>query len=415
VTLINSGESKAFDIQCVFTPGDLIPRNNGGVVNMGDLPAGADNTFHQAMTADDTLYGMQFALTTMTVTYTDSAGNPYADTFNISVPLTLPPSSGYASATPTVITKPQLVIVDYSTDASPLEPGVQFALDLTIRNTGTSTARQVVMIAGGGSASTGGGETPQPGGVSGGSGQFSTFAPVGGSNVQSLGDVPAGNEIAATQELIVNVTVTPGAYPFPISFSYVDDKGISYTDEQVITLLVYNLPDLDISFYRDPNPIIAGQPNQLPLQVVNLGKAMVVLGNMRVTASAGALENGQALVGPLEAGGYFTLDSSLIPDVPGGLELTVSVDYTDDFNAPRTISQILELEVQEGFVEPSGPVVGPGEGEVIGEPSAETAWQRALRFLRGLFGLESAPPTSGPEAGATEPPAEVPAVPGPKG
>jgi hypothetical protein len=177
------------------------------------------------------------------------------------------------------------------------------------------------MIAGGGSASTGGGETPAPGGISGGSGSFATFAPVGASNVQSLGDVPQATEIPAGQELIVNVSVSPGAYPFPISFSYVDDKGNPYTDDQVITLLVYNLPYVDISFYRDPNPILAGQPSQLPLQVVNLGKSLVVLGNMRVTAASGSIDNGQALVGPLDAGGYFTLDSTLIPDSPGSLEL----------------------------------------------------------------------------------------------
>jgi hypothetical protein len=416
VTIINTGKSKALNIQAVFTPGELVPRDNGGVVNVGGLPAGSDTTFSQHMTADDTLYGQQFALSVMTVTYTDGDGNAYTDTFNISIPLVLPPSYNYASPTPTAISRPQLVITDYTTSESPLEPGVQFVLELTVDNAGTAAARQVVMIAGGGSASSGGGETPQPGGISGGTGQFSTFAPVGGSNVQSLGDVPAASDIQAAQNLIVNVTVTPGAYPFPISFSYVDDKGTAYTDDQVITLLVYNLPKLDISFYRDPNPITAGQPNQLPLQVVNLGKNSVVLGNMRVTAASGAIENGQALVGPLDAGGYFTLDSVLTVDTAGGLELTVSVDYTDDFNAPRTVTQVLPVDVQEGLVVPVGPDTGKGEGEgPIPGSTTESFWQKARRFFLGILGLESGTPGLNPTSVPTEPPVVVPAGPGPKG
>jgi hypothetical protein len=415
VTLKNSGETTAFNIQAVFTPGDLIPRNNGGVVDAGNIAAGGDKTFKQPMTAEDTLWGQQFAMTTMTLTYEDEQGNPYTDTFNISIPVTAPVSYS-STATPTAISRPQLVITDYITSVTPLEPGVQFTLQLTVTNSGTSAARQVVMIAGGGSSSSGGGETPVPGGISGGSGSFSTFAPVGGSNVQTLGDVPQATELQAEQQLIVNVTVAPGAYPFPISFSYVDDKGNPYTDDQVITLLVYNLPNLDISFYRDPDPITAGQPNQLPLQVVNLGKSLVVLGNLRVTAASGAIENGQALVGPLDAGGYFTLDSTLMPDSPGSLELTVSVDYTDDFNEPRTILQELTVEVQEGFIEPVGPDSGK-DGEIPIDSAPETFWQKVGRFFAGLLGLDSAPESTTPEGAPIEtaPPESVPAGPGPKG
>jgi hypothetical protein len=157
---------------------------------------------------------------------------------------------------------------------------------------------------------------------------------------------------------------------------------------------------------------MAGQPSQLPLQVVNLGKSLVVLGNMRVTAASGAIENGQALVGPLDAGGYFTLDSTLIPDSPGSLELTVSVDYTDDFNEPRTIIQVLTVEVQEGFVEPVGPDFGT-DGEVPSEPAPETFWQRVRRVFMGLLGLDSAPETEVPEGAPVEeaPPVSFPAEP----
>ncbi len=60
----------------------------------------------------------------------------------------------------------------------------------------------------------------------------------------------------------------------------------------------------------------------LPLQVVNLGRKGAVLGNMRVTAEGAELSNNTILVGALDIGGYYTLDTTVIPDQPGPLELT---------------------------------------------------------------------------------------------
>jgi hypothetical protein len=182
----------------------------------------------------------------------------------------------------------------------------------------------------------------------------------------------------------------------------------------VITLLVYSLPSVDISFYRPPDPFFVGQPGALPIQVVNLGKRLSVLGTMKVKSSGGTVENGTGLVGSLDAGGYFTLDALLIPEQSGPVSLEITIDYTDDFNAPRTITRTLQVDVMEGTEEP---IVEPGLGEGGGEgfpvPSEETALQKVWRFLLGLFGLDSAPPSNndpviGPGPGIEEP------LPGPK-
>ena len=94
-----------------------------------------------------------------------------------------------------------------------------------------------------------------------------------------LGDLGAGGAVQASQNLIVNVSTDPGAYPMKVTFSYLNDKGEVINDEQVITLLVYSLPTVDVSFYRPPDPFFVGQPGALPIQVVNLGKRTVRTGN----------------------------------------------------------------------------------------------------------------------------------------
>jgi hypothetical protein len=236
------------------------------------------------------------------------------------------------------------------------------------------------------------------GGISGASGDFGDFAPVASSNVQFLGDLETEAQLTANATLIVNANTEPGAYPLQITFAYSDEKGKLYNDDQVVTLLVYALPLVEVNFYREPDPLFAGQPGLLPLQVVNLGRKAAVLGNMHVTAQGAQLSNNTVLVGALDVGGYYTLDSTVTPDQPGPLELLVSIDYTDDFNQAQVITRTLSVDVQEAIA----PEPGPGEGGVEGGGGLpvpqveETLWQKVWRFVKGLVGLDSGVPTPMP-------------------
>ncbi|HXF85523.1 MAG TPA: IPT/TIG domain-containing protein [Anaerolineales bacterium] len=396
VVLENAGNATAYNTQVVFSSADLVPTKNGGVAVLGTVNADDEVDASQTFLVAASLVGKSVLVADLTVTYYDSNGTSYSDKFTLSIPVSggsVPSGGPYYTPTPTGIKSSQLVITDYSTDVDPLEPGEQFTLTMTIRNMGNARAQRVTMIVGGGSSGSNGG-TPQPSGVSGGSGEFTNFAPVGASNVQSLGDVNGGDTIQASQSLIVNVSTNPGAYPMKITFSYLNDKGEVINDEQVITLLVYSLPKLDIGFYRPLDPFFVGQPGALPFQVVNLGKRTAVLGTMKVEAEGGTIENGTSLVGALDAGGYFTLDSMLIPERSGTIALNITIDYTDDFNQPRTITRTLEVEVMEGFIEtPIDPSL-EGGGE-LPPPSEENFWQKVWRFILGLLGLDSAPPSDG--------------------
>jgi hypothetical protein len=282
---------------------------------------------------------------------------------------------------------------------------------MTVQNMGNARAQRITMIVGGGSSGSTGGETPVPGGVSGGSGEFTNFAPVGSSNVQSIGDLDPGGMVQVKQDLIVNTSTNPGAYPMMVTFSYVNDKNEPINDDQVITMLIYSLPNVDVSFYRPLDPIFVGQPGALPIQVVNIGKRAAVLGNIKVEADSGTVENGTGLVGSIDVGGYYTMDAMLTPEKSGKVTLNVTIEYTDDFNEPRTINKTLEVEVMDGMEEPGiDPSMGGqgggggGEAPVMIEP--ETPMQKVWRFVLGLLGLDSAPPSGGEQVPPVE---EMPA------
>jgi hypothetical protein len=405
--LANSGEVKARNIVINIGGAEFIPAGTGGVIAAGAIAAGSDTAFEQRLVASSTLTEGSIGTVTMQVSYTDPDDNPFSESFTLAIGVA---RRSYVSSGPaptaTARVRPQLVITGYGTDVDPLRPGQRFKLSVQAENVGGAAARSVSMIVGGGTAGGGGEGTPEPGGVSGGGGSFDTFAPMGSSNVQYLGDFSVGGERAATQDLIVNTTAKPGAYALKISLVYKDDGGVGYTDDQVITLLIYSPPVIEISFYQPPEPFFAGMPGGLPLQVVNLDRNSVVLGRLQVSTAAGELSNNVLPIGLLDAGGYFTLDALLIPAQSGTAELEVTVDYLDDFSQPQRITQTLTVEVGESTEVIGGPEGGGGGGGggggIIVEPlppEPETFWDKVVRFFKGLFGLDS-----GPEVPAVEPP-----------
>lgn len=419
--MANTGQGAARDILFTFTSENFLPRDTGGVRTLRSLASDERKDVVQRFLASPTLSG-SVATLTVNVTYSDPAGTAYTATFTITIDLKQPVYSGgpaRPTATSTPISRPQLVITGYHSDVDPLQPGSVFNLDLEIRNLGNSHARNVTMMLGGG-VLTGdnSGGTAQPGGYSASGSDLSVFAPLGSSNVLYLGDVPLGQAIRAGAQLIVNVSANPGAYSFKVSFVYDDEKGNRQVNDQVITLLVYSLPQVDISFYRDPGFFQAGMPTVLPLQITNLGRKSAVLGTMRVSAENADLSNNTALVGPLEPGGYFTLDVNFTPFQPGPQTITVTVNYTDDFNQPRTLEQALPIDVAEAPAMET-PALPGGEGGLPAEPPTgpETFWQALWRFIKGLLGLgsgRSQPTPASPEMPPETPPQPVP-LPGGKG
>lgn len=414
MTLANAGQTAATNIVATFTTGDFVPRATGGVRAVENLAPGQSSRFFQPLTATRDLAGKSTGILEVQVSYTDVNGTDYNETFALTFPIVR--TGGIAAtatptptptATPTAAPRlrPQLLVGDYQIDVNQLEPGRNFTLRLDVRNVGNATARRVSLIVGGGSSADGGlpGTPVAGGGLSGAGGEFTNFAPVGSSNVSFLGDLAVGESLTAEQRLIVNASTEAGAYPLPVSFVYTDEEGGSFVDDQVITLLVYQRPSVDINFYTEPPPLFTGEPGMLPLQVVNTGRNSAVFGNMSVTSEGAQFMNNSVFVGALDPGGFFPLDAQVIPEQPGSLDLLVRLNYTDDFNQQQTLTQTLTVEVMEA------PIFEPGEGDLgIFEPPPveappETLAQKIWRFILGLIGLSSARPQTQPGIGGPLP------------
>jgi hypothetical protein len=427
ILLKNNGESDAYNMVISFESTDFLPLASGGVRAVPYLDTGASVEIEQSMRANASLWGYSSGSIIANVSYTDERGASYTERFTLTIDLRIPVySTAQPTAAPTLQPRAQLVVGGYEVDVTPLQPGTIFNLSVDIRNLGSTVANDVTMVLGGGVSvpsgqdGTGG---QQAGGVTGSGADLTVFAPLGTSNLIYIDTVEVGKMVRASAQLIVNVSANPGAYPFKISFTYLNEKGERVIDDQVITLLVYSLPKVEIGFYRNPGIFMAGQMNPLPVQITNLGKTTAVLGTMMVSSENADLSENTILIGALEPGGYFTMDAMALPFAEGELNLLVSVSYTDDFNQPRTIEQRLSVMVDpQPVFEPF-----PGEGgfpEMPVDQQPETLWQKVLRFFKGLLGLGSGKSTpdnlNSPLPGEFQeeiPPNEVPVkpLPAPKG
>jgi hypothetical protein len=409
--LENRGPAIAYNNNISFEGEGFFPQGNGGVQYIQNISSsGGKWTFTQSFMVGDVLDYVETGVIKATVAYLDAAGKAYTDVFSLSIPVTSGINSG-ATATPKTTNKPQLVIVKNSTDIDPLQPGSIFELNLTVRNLGTTDAKSVIMVLGGGATTISDTGTPQPGTGA----DLTNFAPLGSSNIVVVGDVAQGAEVNIKLKLVVNVTTVPGAYTLKTSFTYTDTSAKHFVDDQVITLLVYSLPQVEVNFYRDPGMVTAGMPNTLPLQVTNLGKKSTVLGNMTVSVVGMDVTNNTALVGALDPGGYFTLDSEIMPPAEGPIEVKVTINYTDDFNQPREITQTLNLEAMPAPVMTPDPSMGP-DGMPVDQPVVETFWSKVGRFFKGLFGLDSGVKQPANSGSSTEVPTDSGIIiSGPKG
>ena len=382
----NNSPAAAKNVVMTFSSEDFIPLD-GGVFTLNDIQLDDKPGTTLRFRVSDYSSWKYSGVINATATYTDDAGTSYTSSFVFYIAIAQSAvASPTQTPTPGPATKPQLVISGYSTDVDPLQPGSSFKLKLKITNAGVADASNVSLVYGGGvSLSPNEQGTPQPG-ISGSTGDLTNFAPVGSSNVALLGDLPVGASVETEQQFVVNVSTVPGAYPLKVSLVYTAPGGTRAVDDQLITLLVYALPQLEISFYRDPGMFFNGMMTALPIQITNLSRKTTVLGNMTVSSENADLQNNTGLVGTLDPGGYFTWDVMYTPFGEGPTKINITINYTDDFNQLRVYESALDIEVQPPMEIPEEPI--PGEGEMPVEPEQPVGfWAKIWNAIKGFLGI----------------------------
>ncbi|MCB9176404.1 MAG: hypothetical protein H6648_04525 [Caldilineae bacterium] len=308
---------------------------------------------------------------TLELRYDDPDGEPYTETHNVGLVVTGRDANG-----------PLPMVASYRTrvgdqDNAPLAPGRVFELELQVFNAGLQAARatRLSIGSGGGSAGTG------------------IFGSVGTSNLRFLDAIEPGATKTLTQRMVVDPGAKPGAYLIEVRFDFVDADGKAGSSTEQVSLLISREVLLAINPLEVPTSAVAGMPQRIMVDLVNQGSSTVSVANAVIRGADGiSIEPPVTeFVGPLDAGGFFTLQADLLAGEAGAGSVTVSVAYYDDFNEPRELVETFEIAVEAA---PEMPVLD-ADAEAA---SARSGGSLVTRILKGLLGLGASAPTAPPAA-----------------
>jgi len=361
--LANRGNRTAINVFVACASSDtVIPASGGDTVSTAKIAIDDVVTVTLPLIARDIEEGGRQRLI-IALEYSDYEGGTYSDQQNIGVDVNT-----------TLNNQPQLLIEGYDVTPDFFAPGDPFTLTLHITNVGGVAAQRLTLSFGG------------DGGAS-----LAPFIVANTGNVRFIPQVPPGQTVAVVQQLIVDGAADPRTYSLPISLSYDDSHGTRRGDMQRLSLIVCEIPELQASFYHQPEVLMVGVPIPLSVEVANVGRNPIDVIDLQVTSQQLELrEQESPLVGPTDSGASIYLDLLATPQESGTAKVLAIITYRDNFNRYQTVTETLEIEVMES---PEGPQANTSQPGMSGgeemEEQSETFWGKVGRFFKGLLGLGS--------------------------
>lgn len=261
--------------------------------------------------------------------------------------------------------QPIVLLSAYHTRPESLSPGEVFTLVLEFTNAGDSEAQQLQITLGGES-----------------SGGIQIFAILDSGNVKLVSRLAAGESIQLEQRFILDGSASAGVYVLPVTLEYDSPARERRTEKPVLNLLVNRRPQIQVDFYREVEPGLPGQPLELPIELVNIGRSSVNVSTAEVSGDDLEISRGTAFIGVLDGGTTASLDAVVVPQVSGSLPVLVYIHYLDDFNQSQVITQTLTIEV-----EAPQPTPQARDAESVQDGGGVLGW--VVKIVRGLLGLGS--------------------------
>ncbi len=352
--VVNRGDYTAANVRILLGAGGIaVPKGGSNLTVIDQIPKSeAVEVSLPLVLAEGAPSGYQ-ALA-LSLEYSDVYSRDYQSSQSVGV-----------SVTAGLSDQPLVLLTAYHTRPASLSPGEAFTLVLELTNAGDSQAVELLL--------TLGGENP---------GEVQTFAILDSGNVKLVPRLAAGQSIELEQRFIVDGSASAGVYVLPVTLAYESLTGERRTEKQALNLLVNRRPQIQVDFYREVPPGLAGQPLELPIELVNIGRTAANVSTAEILGGNLEIERGSAFIGALDGGTTASLDAVVVPQASGDLPVTVLVHYLDDFNQPQVITQTLTIHVEAPEPTPSGEAQQPAQ---VGE--GPLSWLG--KILRGLLGLGS--------------------------
>ncbi|MBZ0275672.1 MAG: hypothetical protein K8I60_05990, partial [Anaerolineae bacterium] len=288
--------------------------------------------------------------------------------------------------------EPLLLVSSYDTGSEFLIPGQEFTLTASISNLGTADAVNMLVTFGTveTSGSSTGGTSPRSTTTT----ASTNFAPLNSAGTLFVGTVAAdGGSTTIEQSFITGGSLDSGIYNLPVTLRYQQPDGTAAEDKLTISLVVIVPPKLQIDTQGGvASTVSVGDSIPITLDISNRGTKIVNLTDATIEAENGTVVVGEStFLGTLQPNGDTALSGTVVVDAEGTVVITVTLNYLDDLNQPRTLVQTFESEALPLPPTEEFPFPTPdfnGQPPIQEVPSGSNG-DFLGRLLLGLLGLGS--------------------------
>lgn len=338
--LHNVGDASATKILVSLSGQNFVPELSSSVKTVNSMQPNEHATVWQEFRVSPGIEGGVYPVTVQ-LNYDDENGYNYPSTEVVGIKV--------LAATPTpkpaAAGRPQIVIESFTAEPKVPVPGQPLTLTLTLHNTGTGAARNVLLT----------------------NGAPSVFAAAGTGNVIAVSSIGWQQSVQVEVPLIVDQTAQAGLNTHPITLDYDSTSGEHTTSAQNVGIEVgagetgggTPEPLVVVQTYKvEPETLTPGQPFTLTLSVVNVGpvaarRVTLTLGgqtDFSKSAPIAPLGSGNVRYLPaVEAGAAADVVTQFIVDgaaSAGVYVLAVGFEYSGGGEKPLTRDEQVTLVVK---------------------------------------------------------------------
>ena len=214
-----------------------------------------------------------------------------------------------------------LQIDSVSSNPGNAAPGSNITININLRNTANSEVKDIVLALD---------LTNMP------------FAPESVTE-ERIGNIGDRGQAQVAFNLIALPSAEIGIYKIPLQISYSDSYGNEYTRQDLISVEIFESPDVDLILNK--NNLVIGMPSNISIDILNkgLGKVNFVEVSILPSSDYDILENNYLYLGSIESDDYSSAEFKITPKKEN-ITILYNIEYRDLNNQKYDVSKTLSIE-----------------------------------------------------------------------
>lgn len=181
------------------------------------------------------------------------------------------------------------------------------------------------------------------------SGSATPFAPVGSTTEKRIEKLEAGEEESVIFRIISEASAEPKVYKIPLTLTYSDEAGTTYTKSDIIGLLISSDPELQL-YMEESDTFMGGTKGSVIVSVSNIGATQAKFVSIVLAQSKNyeIIGPDRTYIGNLDSDDFDTAEFRLYVDESLNntkIPIVVTVTYKDAYNDEHTREFGLELPI----------------------------------------------------------------------